>query len=71
MIENAIFKIIGALERWPIVKGQIRRYLILRFSYAILYRVYPDRIVIRDCSDRELSSRSRLLERSTLKMANL
>jgi hypothetical protein len=24
--ENAIFKIIGAPERWPIVEGQIRRY---------------------------------------------
>ena len=45
-IENAIFKIIGAPERWAIVEGQIRRYLTLKFSYAILYRVYPDRIVI-------------------------
>jgi hypothetical protein len=45
-IENAIFKIIGAPERWPIIEGQIRRYLTLKFSYAILYRVYPDRIVI-------------------------
>jgi toxin ParE1/3/4 len=45
-IENAIFKIIGAPERWQIVEGQIRRYLTLKFSYAILYRVYPDRIVI-------------------------
>jgi toxin ParE1/3/4 len=45
-IENAIFRIIGAPERWPIIEGQIRRYLTLKFSYAILYRVYPDRIVI-------------------------
>ncbi|NJM60052.1 MAG: type II toxin-antitoxin system RelE/ParE family toxin [Oscillatoriales cyanobacterium RU_3_3] len=45
-IENAIFKIIGSPERWPIVEDQIRRYLTLKFSYAILYRVYPDRIVI-------------------------
>jgi toxin ParE1/3/4 len=45
-IENAIFQIIGAPERWPIIEGQIRRYLTLKFSYAILYRVYPDRIVI-------------------------
>jgi hypothetical protein len=35
--ENAIFKIIGAPERWPIVEGQIRRCLILKFSYAIFY----------------------------------
>jgi toxin ParE1/3/4 len=45
-IESAIFQIIGAPERWPIVEGQIRRYLTLKFSYAILYRVYSDRIVI-------------------------
>jgi toxin ParE1/3/4 len=45
-IESAIFQIIGAPERWPIVEGQVRRYLTLKFSYAVLYRVYPDRIVI-------------------------
>jgi toxin ParE1/3/4 len=36
-IESAIFQIIGAPERWPIVEGQVRRYLTLKFSYAILY----------------------------------
>ncbi len=46
IIENAIFRVIGAPERWPIVEGQIRRCLTLKFSYVILYRVYPDRIVI-------------------------
>jgi toxin ParE1/3/4 len=45
-IESAIFQIIGAPERWPSVEGQVRRYLTLKFSYAVLYRVYPDRIVI-------------------------
>ncbi|NJK51946.1 MAG: type II toxin-antitoxin system RelE/ParE family toxin [Leptolyngbyaceae cyanobacterium SU_3_3] len=45
-IENAIFKIITAPEQWPIVEGQIRRYLIRKFSYAILYKVYSGRIVI-------------------------
>ena len=45
-IENAIFRIVGAPERWPVVEGQIRRYLTQKFSYAILYRVYSDRIVI-------------------------
>jgi toxin ParE1/3/4 len=45
-IENAIFRVISAPERWPIVEGQIRRYLTIKFSYAILYRVDPDRIVI-------------------------
>jgi toxin ParE1/3/4 len=45
-IESAVFQIIGAPERWPIIEGQVRRYLTLKFSYAVLYRVYPDRIVI-------------------------
>ena len=45
-IENAIFRVIGPLERCPIVEGQIRRCVTLKFSHAILYRVYPDRIVI-------------------------
>ncbi len=45
-IENSIFQIIGAPERWAIVEGQVRRYLTRKFSYAILYRAYSDRIVI-------------------------
>ena len=45
-IETSIFRIVGAPERWPIVEGRIRRYLTPKFSYAILYRVYSDRIVI-------------------------
>jgi toxin ParE1/3/4 len=45
-IENSIFRIVGAPDRWPIAEDPIRRYLTLKFSYAILYRVYPDRIVI-------------------------
>ena len=45
-IEKAIFRIIEAPERWQISEGQIRRYLTIKFSYAVLYRVYPDRIVI-------------------------
>lgn len=45
-IEDAIFRIIGAPERWPIVETEVRRYLTRKFSYAILYRAYPDKIVI-------------------------
>ncbi|AFY36104.1 type II toxin-antitoxin system RelE/ParE family toxin [Calothrix sp. PCC 7507] len=46
IIENSIFHIVGTPERWPIIEGQIRRYLTSKFSYSILYRVYSDRIVI-------------------------
>jgi toxin ParE1/3/4 len=45
-IENAIFRITAAPERYPIIKGEIRRCLTLKFSYTVLYRIYPDRIVI-------------------------
>ena len=46
VVENAIFRIVSAPERWPIVEDQIRRYLTRKFSYAILYKVYSDRIAI-------------------------
>lgn len=45
-IENSIFRIVNSPDRWPIIAGQIHRYLTTKFSYAILYRVYPNRIVI-------------------------
>lgn len=45
-IEKAIFQILAAPQRWPIMEGQIRRYLTPKFSYAIFYRVDPDRILI-------------------------
>ncbi len=45
-IESTIFKIISAPERSPVIEGQIRRCLTLKFSYAILYRADPDRILI-------------------------
>ena len=45
-IEKSIFRIVSAPERWPIIEEPIRRYLTPKFSYAILYRVYSDRIVI-------------------------
>ena len=63
-IENAIFRVVGAPERWPSVEGQIRRCLTLKFSYAILYRVLSRSN--RDCGGHELSSRSKLLARTSL-----
>jgi hypothetical protein len=43
--KNALPKLKVAQSR-PVIEGQIRRYLTSKFSYAILYRVYSDRIVI-------------------------
>lgn len=45
-IESVIFRIISVPERWPVVQGGVRRYLTPKFSYAILYQVYSDRVVI-------------------------
>ncbi|USR89440.1 type II toxin-antitoxin system RelE/ParE family toxin [Phormidium yuhuli AB48] len=45
-IENCIFRIISAPERWPVIEGNIRRCLTPKFSYFILYKVYSERVVI-------------------------
>ncbi len=34
-------------ERWPIVRGHVRRRLVHRFPYALLYRVDSDEVVIQ------------------------
>ena len=34
-------------ERWPLVRLNIRRRLVHRFPYALLYRVDPDDVVIQ------------------------
>ena len=34
-------------SRWPIIQSDIRRRLIHRFPYALLYRVDPDEVVIQ------------------------
>ncbi|MGI6100216.1 MAG: type II toxin-antitoxin system RelE/ParE family toxin [Lentisphaerae bacterium] len=45
-IETAILDIREAPERWPIIRANIRRRLVHRFPYALLYRVEPDAIII-------------------------
>ena len=34
-------------ERWPIIKDSIRRRLVRRFPYALLYRVDPDEVIVQ------------------------
>lgn len=46
-IETAILDIREAPERWPIIRSNIRRRLVFRFPYALLYRVEPDEIIIQ------------------------
>lgn len=45
-IELAFQDISVAPERWPVVRDTIRRRLIRRFPYSLLYRIDPDEIII-------------------------
>ena len=44
--DQAIGAILKAPERWRILDGDVRRYLMPRFPYAIYYRVLPDEVRI-------------------------
>jgi plasmid stabilization system protein ParE len=46
-IDAAVLDIGENAERWPVVRLNIRRRLVHRFPYALLYRVDPDEIVIQ------------------------
>jgi plasmid stabilization system protein ParE len=45
-VESAIADIAENPEQWPLVKQNIRRRLIHRFPYALLYRVDPGEVII-------------------------
>lgn len=45
-VELALQDLVSSSERWPIVQDDIRRRLIRRFPYSLLYRVDPDEVVI-------------------------
>ncbi len=45
-VENAIFKVIEFPRRWPVIKDTVRRCLTPKFSYAILYAIEEDYILI-------------------------
>lgn len=46
-IDSAIQEICKYPEHWPVVKADIRRRLVHRFPYALLYRIDPEEIVIQ------------------------
>ena len=46
-IDSAVQDIGMHPERWPIVRTNVRRRLIHRFPYALLYRVDPGEVVIQ------------------------
>jgi plasmid stabilization system protein ParE len=45
-VELALQDLVDSSERWPIVQDDIRRRLIRRFPYSLLYRIDPDEVVI-------------------------
>jgi toxin ParE1/3/4 len=46
VIEKAVLDIREHPGRWPIIRSQIRRRLVGRFPYGVLYREDPTEIVI-------------------------
>ena len=44
--DRAIAQISKSPGSWRVMDGEVRRYLMPRFPYAIYYRDYPDRIHI-------------------------
>ena len=45
-VEEAIKLIVSFPSAWPLVHEQLRRYVLKRFPYIILYKFYGDRIVV-------------------------
>jgi toxin ParE1/3/4 len=45
-VERAIEQIIESPERWPVLDGDIRRYLTRVFPYAVLYSIERDYVLI-------------------------
>jgi toxin ParE1/3/4 len=43
-VDQAVRAIVDAPERWRIIGGDVRRYLMPRFPYAIYYRITADHI---------------------------
>lgn len=45
-VESALQDLIHSPERWPVVQEDIRRRMIRRFPYSLLYRIDPGEVVI-------------------------
>ncbi|OGW13567.1 MAG: hypothetical protein A3G93_10400 [Nitrospinae bacterium RIFCSPLOWO2_12_FULL_45_22] len=45
-VEHAVRTIEEVPATWPIIEGELRRRLIRRFPFGILYRIEPEEIVI-------------------------
>jgi toxin ParE1/3/4 len=45
-VERAVRTIAESPTIWPVIEGELRRRLIRRFPFGILYRIEPEEIVI-------------------------
>ncbi len=45
-IESAVQDIAEQPERWPVLRLDVRRRLVHRFPYALLYRIEPGEIIV-------------------------
>jgi len=45
-VASAVADIAENPDRWPVVRLNVRRRLVHRFPYALLYRVDPDEVVV-------------------------
>ena len=45
-VETGVARIVRLPLAWPVIRGEIRKYLIRRFPYRILYAVEADDVVI-------------------------
>lgn len=45
-VEHAVQSIATSPQTWPILQGDLRRRLIRRFPYGVLYRIEPEEIII-------------------------
>lgn len=45
-VKLALQDLVNSPDRWPIVRDDIRRRLIRRFPYSILYRNDPEEVVV-------------------------
>jgi plasmid stabilization system protein ParE len=45
-VQNAVRDIAERPETWPVIRFEIRRRLVHRFPYGILYRIGPEEVVV-------------------------
>lgn len=45
-VDDAMRRIEEAPERYPVIRGRLRRVLLERFPYAVYYKVYPSVISV-------------------------